>query len=390
MRNPVIFAASGLGLWMPGFPSTLTRAARLARRGKYKNAAQLLESEVYNYRDSFLFFYLLGLCSLYAGNYGTAHDYLCRARELKAREPSVLLALAALYVKRADSRRAISLYLEARDIDGKNRIAKQGLNILKKYAGSDDLQAWVESGKLRSLFPPFPHEKINPARLAVKIILPVLLAFAAAAFLFVKNNPLTVQSVQRPAREGFAESALTQSDKREAAEAGGVYNLILTEKQILAAYEDARKFFSAGRDNAARVEINRIMESNAGEGIKNKARIMARYLEAPDFETLRSRPSEGVKYADAAKDPPLYRDCYALWSGMAANIIEGHDETSFDFLVGYDKRSDIEGIVKVRIPRAAAIDPKRPLEVLGRIEPLDAPGELGMEGITIHQPVAGF
>jgi hypothetical protein len=386
MRNPVIFAVLDCGLWTPGFPSTLTRAARLARRGKYENAAQLLESEVYNYRDSFMFFYLLGLCSLYAGNYGGAHDYLSRARELKAGEPSALLALAALYVKRGDSRRAISFYLEARDIDGKNRIAKHGLNILKKYAGSDDLQAWVESGKLRSLFPPFPHEKIKPARLALKIIPPVLLALAAAAFLFVKNNPL---AAQRPAREGFAESALTRADKREAAEAGGVYNLILTEKQILTAYENARNFFSAGRDNAARVEINRIMESNAGEGIKNKARIMARYLEAPDFETLKSRPSEGVNYADAAKDPPLYRDCYALWSGMAANIAEGHDETSFDFLVGYDKRRVVEGIVKVRMPFAAAIDPGRPLEVLGRIEPSDTPGGFSMEGITIYQPVAG-
>ncbi|MDR0663053.1 MAG: tetratricopeptide repeat protein [Spirochaetaceae bacterium] len=387
MRNPVIFAALDCGLWTPGFPSTLTRAARLARRGKYENAAQLLESEVYNYRDSFLFFYLLGLCSLYAGNYGGAHDYLSRARELKTREPSVLLALAALYVKRADSRRAISFYLEARDIDGKNRIAKRGLNILKKYAGSDDLQAWVESGKLRSLFPPFPHEKLNPARLALIIIPPVLLMLTVGAFFVVKNNPL---AAQKPAREGFAESALTQTDKREAAQSGGVYNLILTEKQILDAYENARKFFNVGRDNSARIEINRIMESNAGEGIKNKARIMAQYLEAPDFEMLKSTPSAGIKYAEAAKDPPLYRDCYALWSGMAANIVEGHDETSFDFLIGYDKRRVVEGIVKVWMPFAAAIAPERPLEVFGRIEPSDAPGGFGMEGITIHQPVTGF
>jgi tetratricopeptide (TPR) repeat protein len=387
MRSPVIFYTIDCGIWTPGSPSTLTRAARLARSGKYVNAAQLLESEVYNYRDSFLFFYLLGLCSLYAGNYGGAHDYLMRARELKTREPSVLLALAALYVKRADSRRAISLYLEARDIDAKNRIAKQGLNILKKYAGSDDLQAWVESGKLRSLFPPFPHEKLKPARLALKIITAVLLILAAAAFLFIKNNPL---AAQRPSREGFTESALTQADKKEAAGSGGVYNLILTEKQILSVYENARKFFNGRHDNAARIEINRIIESNAGEGIKNKARIMAQYLEAPDFETLKSTPSAGIKYTDAAKDPLLYRGCYALWSGMAANIAEGQNETSFDFLIGYDKRSVVEGIVKVRMPFAAAIDPGRPLDVLGRIEPSDAPGGFIIKGITIHQPITGF
>ncbi|MDR2097585.1 MAG: tetratricopeptide repeat protein [Spirochaetaceae bacterium] len=387
MRNPAIFTALGCGLWTPAFPSTLTRAVRLARRGKYENAVRLLESEVYNYRDSFLFFYLLGLCSLYAGNYGGAHDYLTRARELKAREPAVLLALAALYVKRADSRRAISLYLEAREIDGKNRIAKDGLNILKKYAGSDELMAWIESGKLKKLYPPFPREKSKPVKLAVKIILPAVVILGIAAFVFAKNNPFVIKN---PAREGFAESALTRTDKNEAAEFGGVYNLILSEKQILASYENARKFFNERRDNAARIEINRIMESNAGEDIKNKARIMAQYLEAPDFETLKSKPFDNFKYADAVKDPLLYRDCYALWSGMAANIEAGQNETSFDFLIGYDKRRVIEGIVKVSMPFAAAIDPERPLEVLGKIMPQGLTGDLQVEGITIHQPVTGF
>jgi hypothetical protein len=386
MYNSISFTALNCGLWTPVFSSTLTRAARLARRGKYESAAQLLESEVYNYRDSFMFFYLLGLCSLYAGNYGSAHDYLMRARELRAREPSALLALAALYVKRADSRRAISFYLEVQDIDSKNRIAKRALNILKKYAGSDDLLAWIESGKLRSLYPPFPHEKIRPVKIILKIMLPVVAVLGIAAFILLKNNPSV-----NPGREGFDETVLTRADKEDAAQFGGVYNLILTEKQILAAYEDARKFFNQRRDNAARIEINRIIESNAGDGIKNKALIMAQYLEEPDFEKLKSSPAANIKYDDAAKEPWLYRDCYALWNGTAVNINSGQNETSFVFLVGYDKRRHVvEGRIQVRMPFAAAIDPERPLEVLGKIVPSGAPDGLSLEGITIHQPAAGF
>jgi hypothetical protein len=298
------------------------------------------------------------------------------------------LALGALYVKRADSRRAISIYLEVQDIDDKNRTARRALNILKKYAGSDDLQAWIEKGKLRSLYPRFPHEKSKPAKVIRNMIF-VAVALALAAFVFVKIKPFTASS-SRPVREGFAEMTLTQADRRDPAELGGVYSFILTEKQILSAYENALKYFNEHRDNAAMVEINRILASNANEGIKNKARIVENYIEAPDFETLRLKPGDNISYADAVKTPLLYRGCHALWRGGAANIVAGQAETTFDFLIGYDKRRSIEGIVRVVLPFAANIDPEYPLEVLGRIVPLNTPEAISLEGITVHQLKTGF
>jgi tetratricopeptide (TPR) repeat protein len=384
MRVPVVLSVCGL--WTPVFQSSLTRAARLARGGKYDAATQLLEGEVYNYRDSFMFFYLLGLCSLYGGNYGGAHDYLMRARELNPREPAVLLALAALYVKRTDTRRAISLYLEVQDIDGKNRIAKNALKILRKYSGSDDLAAWIESGKLRGLYPPFPHEKLTAAKLARKIIAIVVAAVAVVTVVagLVKFNPLP----RHADREGFAESVLLQSEIEKPLQTGGVFQFMLTERQILSTYNLARRLFNEGRDNAAMVEINRILESNASEGIKNRARVMARYLEPPSFDALKQEAADNIKYADAAKAPLLYRNCYVLWRGMAANIAEGQNETSFIFLVGYDGRSVLEGSVDVILPFAASISTEYPLEVLGKITPINSGDGLALEGVTIHQSVS--
>ncbi|MDR1147967.1 MAG: tetratricopeptide repeat protein [Spirochaetaceae bacterium] len=383
MRGTILIPASGCGLWTPEFQSVLTKAARLARRGNYETAIQLLESEVYNYRDSFMFFYLLGICCLYSGNYGGAHDYLTRAREIKTREPSVLLALAALYVKRADSRRAISFYLEVQEIDGKNRTARKALKILRKYAGSDDLLAWIESGKLRGLYPPLPRERFKPVKIIRNIILPCFVIIALAGVVIIRSGKFPVSADSR--REGFIESGLTQNDKKNPVEMGGIYHFILTEKQILTSYDNARNFFYERRDNSARIEINRILESNANSGIKNKARIMERYLEEPGFETLKSKSSENIAYTEVVKTPLLYRDCYVLWSGMAANIDEGQDETSFDFLIGYDKRRSIEGIVKVNLNFAADINPEYPLEVLGKIVPVELPEALRLEGVTIHQ-----
>jgi tetratricopeptide (TPR) repeat protein len=184
------FLAAGGGIWTPALQSTLTKAARLARRGKFGDAAEMLESEVYTYRDSFVFFYLLGLCSLYCGNYGGAHDYLSKARKLKPREAAVPLALAALHLKRADSRRAIGCYLEAQALDPGSRTAKRGLAVLRKYAGSDDLRAWADSGRIRTLFPPLPNEKPTAWKVVRNVLITALIVMLAViAYFTLKPIP---------------------------------------------------------------------------------------------------------------------------------------------------------------------------------------------------------
>jgi tetratricopeptide (TPR) repeat protein len=195
------FLAAGCGIWTPALQSTLTKAARLARRGTFGDAAEMLESEVYTYRDSFVFFYLLGLCSLYCGNYGGAHDYLSKARKLKPREAAVPLALAALHLKRADSRRAIGCYLEAQALDPGSRIAKRGLAVLRKYGGSDDLRAWAESERLEALFPPLPKEKPTAWKVVRSVLIAALIVVLAAIALLrvakTKQNPPKADAVLR-------------------------------------------------------------------------------------------------------------------------------------------------------------------------------------------------
>jgi hypothetical protein len=73
---------------------------------------------------------------------------------------------------------------------------------------------------------------------------------------------------------------------------------------------------------------------------------------------------------------------------MAANIVEGRNETAFDFLVGYDGRRVVEGFVKVSLPFAASVSTEYPLEVLGKIVPADSGETLALEGVTIHQLVS--
>jgi hypothetical protein len=191
---------------------------------------------------------------------------------------------------------------------------------------------------------------------------------------------------RRPvARSGLEATALESRDRTQAVQTGGAYRYILTQNQVVSTYERARALFIDYRDEAAKVELNRILESNASEPIKNKARLLLSYATVPGFDTLR----DTFAYVNVLKDPFLYRDVHVIWKGMAANLRGGQNTTDFDLLVGYDTRNALEGIVPVHFNFAMDVNVEQPLEVLGRIvlgTGKDGPGAIiRLEGLAVHQ-----
>ena len=132
----------------------LNKALNYTRHGYYGKAIKSLESEVVRYQESFPYYHILGLSCLYAGDFGGAFTYFNRAKNLRLREIGPLLGLALFFLKRGDTEKAVDIYLDVQDIDGKNRIAKRALTLIRKSGGGEELSAWIESGKARSLYPP--------------------------------------------------------------------------------------------------------------------------------------------------------------------------------------------------------------------------------------------
>jgi hypothetical protein len=174
---------------------------------------------------------------------------------------------------------------------------------------------------------------------------------------------------------------LNQAERGEPVQTGGSYRYILTRSEVLSAYEEARTLFMQYHDENAKVLLNRIIASNASEAIKTKASILISYMDVPGFDTLKDR----ISYTEAVKDPILYRDCYVIWRGMATNLIFEQNSTVFDFLVGYDTRKSLEGIVLTMFNFSAAINPEKPLEILGKIIPSEHGDAIQLEGVAIHQ-----
>jgi len=369
----------------------LSKASRLIRSGKYETALRTLEPEVNRYHGSFRYYYLLGNTCLRAGDYGGALTYFRLAHEANNRDPLASLGLAALYLRRGETSRALDFYLEVLEHKPNNRIAKNALKLIRRNAGTDKFTAWLEAGKLPSVFPPvaFPGFTVKEKLSAFAVLLAAaLIAFSVMVHFKYVPNPFN----PRGDRQGIAAVSLTREERLVPVQTGGSYRYEFAGRvQAVETYEKALALFITYRDEAARVQLNRILESNASDGLKNKARVIIDYMkppyrDLPTFDTFRR--SDNISFQDAEKDPVLYSDVHVIWQGRAANVIKTDNETTFDLLIDYDpgnKTSIWTGTAFVMFNRAMPLDQGKQLEALGRIMGIDNEGRIILEGISIHQ-----
>jgi len=360
---------------------TLTKASRFARSGNYKAALQILQPEVTRYGRSYGYYYLWGTVCLYAGEFGNALTYLRLAHEIKRRDPSAILGLAALYLRRGEISRAVDLYLEVLDAEPKNRVAKKAMGMIRKHAGTDAFSAWIDAGKLPSLYPPIPFPGFSAKGIAATagaLLAVFAIGFGVMVFLGLAPNPFRAHGP----REIPYGLTLTTEIRRSPVVAGGSHRYELNPSQAINTYERALALFSAHRDEAARVYLNRIFESNAADGLQNRARLMLSFMEIPGFDTFRR--DDNVSHAQAWQDPPLYNGVHVIWRGIASNVAISDQETSFDFLLGYDSPRIVEGIVPVVFDHAVPLPVEEAIEVLGRIAPTDTEGRIRLEGVAIR------
>lgn len=364
----------------------LSKAARLARKRDYEGALRFLKSEEDRYHGSFKFYYLCGVISLYSGSFLDAKLNFESAKKLKMKDPDTLLGLAFLYLRGMGTRgtntnQAVDYYLDVLEIDPKNIIAKRALSVIRKHSSSEALSDWLTSGKLSKLFPKIPSPSITPKTvfsLSAAAAAVLVLIFVLLVNLRVLPSPFRNRNA-RPT----ADFVLSGQERSQPIETGGSYMYILTRNQATELYDRALSLFSSYRDEAAKINLNRILESNASEGLKNRARLLISNMEVPGFDTFVR--SDNPSYAEVIAEPVVYRDVHIIWRGMATNVEITDEYTRFDFLIGYDTRRALEGIVPVIFERPVAINTERPLEVLARIVLTPSYTDITLEGVAIHQ-----
>jgi tetratricopeptide (TPR) repeat protein len=362
------------------FDSFLNKVTILAKKRNYEGALTALKNEEERYYGSFKYYYLYGLFSLYSGNYAEAHENFNFARKIKINDPGLMLCFAVLYLKRMDTIQAVHYYLEVQELDPKNRIAKKALAVIRKYSAGETLSDWMTEN-LSKLFPPIPVPYVT-----AKTIFNIALIFTAAVILVlailinIKILPAPFRARnQRPT----ADYVLSSQERRQSVQVEGYYRYVLTANRAIALYDRALSLFTSYRDEEAKKSLNHILESNASDGLKTRARLLLDNMEVPGFDNFKR--GDNPSFSEVIREPAIYRNVHVIWRGMATNVEITDEGTSFDFLVGYDTRKTLEGIVPVIFYTPVAINTERPLEVLGRITLDLTYSDITLEGVAIHQ-----
>jgi len=356
----------------------LTVAQQLMRRRKFATAIKLLEDRLEIYENNFEYYLLLGTACLYVGDIGSAVSYFQHARKIKLTDTRLLLAQAVIFLRRGDTDRALQYYMEVKDNDPSNEIAIKALEFIRTRGDYDTICRWVDTGRIQQFYPPLGF---NPDTLTKIIATSVSVLFIALFLVFF----IPKKDYSEGQRKNIAELSLTNEEKNNLQEkdlSSQSYSYILNDKQITKAYSDALMYFQSHRDNAAQIEINRILNSNAALSVKKKAQILMSYLDTPTFDTLSDSPS----YTEVQGEPALYMDCWVSWGGKITNAVLNNDGSyTCQLLVGYESGKVVDGIVTVNFKVTPNIAFDQPVKILGKISSED--NKVYLEGRAVYQSI---
>jgi len=356
----------------------LTLALQDLRRRHFATAIKRLESKADIYEENFEYYLTLGIACLYVGDIGASSTYFQRARRIRLTETRLLLGQAAIFLRRGDTARALQYYLEIKENDPLNKTADEAIEFIRVHGNYDTICRWVDTGKIEQFYPPLGS---NPDKIV--IISTVIIAFVLGSLLtfmfFPKGKEYTGPRADLTKLELSAEE---KSDAKEKDLSTQSYKFVLSNKEINKCYSNALRYFQEHRDNAAQIEVNKILNSDASVAVKKKARLLMGYFEVPDFDSISDVPS----CVDVADEPALYLDCWVNWGGKISNTVLYEDGSyQCDLLVGDDTLARYEGTVRVHFDSEPLVDNAKPVKILGKIMLVD--GMLSLKGRAVYQSV---
>ncbi|MBQ6781758.1 MAG: hypothetical protein IJP62_11110 [Treponema sp.] len=360
--------------------SALETAQELLKRRNFSKAITVLEGASENYRESFDYYLTAGTACLYLGDYGNANSYFNQARKIRMTETNLLLGQAVLYLRRGDTDRSLQYYLDILDNDPENKIAIKAMEFIRTQGNYETICNWVDSGRIQQFYPPLG---VNPSKIMRIVFSAVAGVCIGLCLIYLLRPQQFSDSGKRADLSALVLSADEMKNPQEKDLSGGVYHYIMSDKEIRAAYDDARQYFQDSRDNAARVEVNRILNSNAAVSLRQKANLLQTYFEDPTFDTL----TDNYTYAQVASDPILYLGCWVAWSGRITNAVAEDGSYRCDLLVGYEDLQRVDGIVPLffSVAPVPEIDGSRSVRVLAKIGMEN--GNLALLGRSVYQPL---
>lgn len=354
----------------------LQKVYQLYLNGKYSQVIEALVPHTYKRRKNFQQSYMLGMSSFHLGIYGDAFSHLRLAESIKENDINTRLALAVLYLIRGQQKKSLSIWLDIVDRDPGNVYARRGLDFLKKNVNSAKLDS-PKKMRIKRLVP-VDKKKRKPYKY---ILLVLSIIIIISTLIFSLKTELGRQFVEKIFSERNERPNLPQIEldtRKDFLNLKGEYSYILTEKEIEKKFKLIQDYLYDYNDNLAQHEINLILMSNASEYVKDRARLLEKYIDPPKLVSFKN----DFTYTEIRKNPLAFNNCYVLWKGKATNLNQTTDIIKFDLLIGYQNNKMLEGIIPVIFDFSIRVVEDYPLEVMAKLI-IDDDNQLKLNGISI-------
>ncbi|TVR93286.1 MAG: hypothetical protein EA428_02330 [Spirochaetaceae bacterium] len=339
----------------------LERARKLYNSRDYGEVIRFLEPQVFLYRERPEFYRLLGMSCLYDGDFSGASSYLQRSQQLDDDDTETRLGLALIHVRRRETQKALNHWLYILERDPGNRQAKRGLDLVRAADDPSEFMQLFEDDSYLQLLPA-RRLKLPKAAMRVSVVTVIVLLLIGLSLQMVER----LRSPDPPDREGV-ELVRFDTPPANIVEYDGEYRYILGTDEVRRSFSMVGEYFNERRDNLAIIEINRLLNSNASQAYKERARMLMSYMSRPSFTDFR----DNIEYRQVEQEPWLYNNTHVRWKGRVTNLNIGTESITFDFLVGYHDERVLEGIVPVTLPFAAALEGAMPIELIAKLQTND-------------------
>lgn len=333
----------------------LQQAFRLYRKKKYQAVINLLETRIYNFRDSKIFYDVLGVSCLFEQEYAAALSYFTRALELEEDNADTMYCIGLVHYLRGRIRDSLGHLLQALTYDEKHSLSKRLLNHIRK---DKSMRREHESYIKESLIPRFVP--MNQMGFIISLGVIATLSITAVALVLWYPKKTDIQ------HEGFAlpRGNLTIATRRTQGSASQTNVFVKQGNEVRAAFKEMESLFLENRDIEVRLIANELLLSNISPEVRAKTEHILGLLESkPNF--FDEIPE--ISFASVAADPLLYKAVVVSWRGKIANLFATDDMITFDFLVGYVDQRVLEGIVRVAVDFPIVLENEDSIELLGVI-----------------------
>ena len=336
--------------------TSLDMAKKCLRRRKFAEALSILENPATAdiYREHFDYFLTAGIACLYLGDTGNAKAYFERANRIKVTDPMLMDAFAVLHLRRGDTINATRKYIEVQEYDPENVLARRGLEFLEKKGTPEEIARLLDSGEIERFYPPLGF---NPDIIALSVGGAALCALLAAGALFLWGRP------RAPSR-AVDWSGYTFRSYSDFFDDGADSVYELKDKEIKKSWERLKSLIEDERDNAARVEINRLLNSNASSEVKSRVGEAAKLIDEPDLMSLK----DSFTLQQVLQEPVLYAGCFVYWEGRVMNEVVDEGGYRFDLIVEDEGSNKMAGVpVRFASVPLPPVDSKKPIRVFGSV-----------------------